>query len=67
MDISDDGNRYIMIIGDYFANWVEAYAIPNQEVTTVAKVEVMELSLWSPSGKPYTVDQGRNFESVRMR
>ena len=33
--VTDDGNRYIMVVGDYFTKWVEAYAIPNQEVTTV--------------------------------
>ena len=35
--VTDDGNRYIMVVGDYFTKWVEVYAIPNQEVTTVAK------------------------------
>ena len=34
---TDDGNQYIMVIGDSFTNCVEAYAILNQEVTTVAK------------------------------
>ena len=38
--VTADGNRYIMFIGDYFTKWVEAYAIPNQEVTTVTKVLV---------------------------
>ena len=32
--VTDDGNRYIMVVGDYFTKWVEAYAISNQEVTT---------------------------------
>ena len=32
--VTDDGNRYIMVVGDYFTKWVEAYPIPNQEVTT---------------------------------
>ena len=35
--VNDDGNRYTMVVGDYFTKWVEAYAIPNQEVTTEAK------------------------------
>ena len=39
---SDRGNKYILIIGDYFSKWTEAYAIPNQEATTVARVLVEE-------------------------
>ena len=35
--VTDDGNRYIMVVDDYFTKRVEAYTIPNQEVTTVAK------------------------------
>lgn len=29
-------NHYILVVSDYFSKWVEAYAIPNQEATTVA-------------------------------
>lgn len=29
-------NKYILVASDYFTRWVEAYAIPNQEATTVA-------------------------------
>ena len=47
--VTDDGNRYIMVVGDYFTKWVETYVILNHEVTTVAK----ELPLWSPYGNPY--------------
>lgn len=34
---SDLGNRYILVAMDYFSKWPEAYAIPNQETTTVAE------------------------------
>ena len=30
-------NVYIMVVGDYFTRWMEAFAIPNQEATTVAE------------------------------
>jgi len=33
---SKNGNKYILVVSNYFMWWVESYAIPNQEATTVA-------------------------------
>ena len=40
LPVSESGNRYILIAMDYFTKWPEAYALPNQEAETVAKVLV---------------------------
>ena len=32
---TSSGNRYILVAMDYFTRWDEAYAIQNQEATTV--------------------------------
>ena len=34
--VTEDGNKYIMVVSEYFSKWPEAYALPNQEATTVA-------------------------------
>lgn len=47
---SDQGNNYVLVVGDYLTRWMEAFAIPNQEATTVAKVITHS-------------DQGKQFES----
>ena len=61
------GNRYILVVGDYFTRWVEAYAIPNQEATTVAKKITEEFFFrYSPPEQLHS-DQGRQFESTLVQ
>lgn len=61
--LSNEGNRYILVVSDYFTKWPEAYPLSNQEATTVAEVLVKEFV--SPLGVPRELhsDQGHNFES----
>ena len=40
---SDKGNRYIMVVGDYFSRWMEAIPIPSKEANTVANRLVDEV------------------------
>ena len=42
---SEPGNLYILVGADYFTRWVEAYPIPNQEATTMARKLTDELFL----------------------
>ena len=38
--VATNGNKYILVASEYFTRWIEAYAISNQEVTTVAEKSV---------------------------
>lgn len=60
---SHAGHRFLLVVGDYFTKWVEAYPMENQEVRTVAQILVNEFI--ARFGAPYQIhsDQGRNFES----
>ena len=61
---SNLGNKYILIVADYFSKWIEAFPMPNQEAHTVAELLVKEVVC--RFGVPLLIhsDQGRNFESA---
>ncbi|CAK1587170.1 unnamed protein product [Parnassius mnemosyne] len=60
---TESGNKYFMVVMDYFTKWPEVFAIPNQEASTVADKLVHEV--FCRFGVPLEIhsDQGRNFES----
>ena len=70
MDIVDplpefpNGNTHILVVSDYFTKWTEAYAIPNEEATTVAQILTNEFFFRFSLPSQLHSDQGRNFESA---
>ena len=64
---SKNGNYYVLVVSDYFTRWVEAYAIPNQEATTVADKLVEEFFCRFGIPEQLHADQGRQFESNIIR
>ena len=60
---SKRGNRYILVVMDYFTKWAEAYPLRNQEAETVATIIVEQFVC--RYGVPLSLhsDQGTNFES----
>ena len=42
LPVTTHGNKFILVVCDYFTKWCEAYSLPNQEVVTVARVLVEE-------------------------
>ncbi|KAK2577752.1 hypothetical protein KPH14_011855, partial [Odynerus spinipes] len=60
---SSSGNRYGLVVVDYFSKWLEVVPLLNQQATTIAKALVREVI--SRHGVPLELhsDQGRSFES----
>ena len=73
MDILDPlpetarGNKYILVIGDYFTKWKEAHAMPNMEAATIARIIVNEFVCRFGIPKQLHTNQGRNFESSLIK
>ena len=61
--ISDHGNKYILVVSDYFMKWTGSFAIPNQEAETVADIIVREFVSRFGVPRQLHIDQGGNFES----
>ena len=58
-----DGNKYVLVIIDFFSKFAEAFPLPNMEAVTVANKLVNEYI--ARYGVPLEIhsDQGRQFES----
>ena len=60
---TDNGNKYIVVVSDYFTKWTHAMAIPDQVAQTVAdKIMIEFIAVFGVPTQLHT-DQGRNFES----
>ena len=64
LPVSEKGNKYLLIVGDYFTKWVEAYPLENQRADVVAEVLVKEFIFRFGVPMQMHSDQGRNFESA---
>ena len=64
LPMTEEGNKYIVVISDYFTKWTESYPMKNMEASTVARILVNEVI--TRFGVPATIhsDQGSQFESA---
>ena len=60
---TESGQKYILVVGDYFSKWTEAFPLPNQEAKTVAEKLVHEVIARYGAPEKIHSDQGRNFEA----
>lgn len=66
LPLTPRGNKFVLVVTDYFTKWTESYAIPNQEATTVAEKLVSEFVCRFGVPREIHSDQGSNFESKVM-
>ena len=61
--LSSHGNRYLLVVQDYFTKWAEAFPMPDQ---TAKRITNILITLCARMGLPRIIhsDQGRNFESA---
>ncbi|GBN25970.1 Retrovirus-related Pol polyprotein from transposon 17.6, partial [Araneus ventricosus] len=64
LPVTTKGNRYVLVLMDYFTKWPEAIPIPDQEASTVA--EELVRAWISRYGVPMILhsDEGTNFNSA---
>ncbi|CAC5385151.1 unnamed protein product [Mytilus coruscus] len=60
---TENSNRYILVVSDYYTKWTESFPMPNMEASTVVKIIVEEVI--ARFGVPSWIhsDQGRQYES----
>ena len=66
LPLTPRGNRYVLVVTDYFTKWTESYAIPDQSAETVAEMLVSEFICRFSVPRQLHSDQGTNCESRVM-
>ena len=61
LPLTDNSNEYIVVIGDYFTKYIEAFAIPNHTALTVAEKLVTEVICRYGCMEQIHTDMGREF------
>jgi len=64
---SEQGNKYCLVVSDYYTRWPEVFPLPDQRATTVAKALID--GIVSHHGIPTTLhsDQGGSFDNEVLR
>ncbi|MES9884898.1 MAG: reverse transcriptase domain-containing protein [Sedimenticola sp.] len=63
LPMTENGNEYIIVAGDYFSKWKEAFAVPDHTALTVADKIVTEIVCRMGAPTQIHTDQGREFQS----
>ena len=61
---SRQGNKYLLIVSDYFTRWVEAYPLPNSEAITVVQAFIEEFVSRYGIPRQIHTNRGSQFTSL---
>ena len=64
---SEDGDKYVLVVVDSFSKWMEAYAIPNIEVKTIAEKLMLEFISCFGVSVQIKSDRGKQFDCQLFR
>ena len=67
LPITTRGNKYILVVGDYFTKWVESFPLASIEAEKVAEVFVHQFVCRFGTPNILHTDQGRNFDSALVK
>ena len=67
LPLSYKGNKYALIVTDYFTKWAEAYSIPDMEAKFITDLFVNNFICRFGVPRQIHTDQGRQFESKLFR
>ncbi|KRY36482.1 Retrovirus-related Pol polyprotein from transposon opus [Trichinella spiralis] len=63
LEKTPSGNRYVLVLTDYFTKWTAAFPLTNMEADTVAKVLMEKYIAYFRAPDCLHSDQGRSFEA----
>ena len=66
LPLTSRGNKYVVVFMDYFTKWVEAYAVPDQQTQTIARLLVENIVCRHGVPQELLSDRGSNFLSELM-
>ncbi|KRZ03458.1 Transposon Ty3-G Gag-Pol polyprotein [Trichinella pseudospiralis] len=67
LEKTPSGNRYVLVLTDYFTKWTAAFPLTNMEADTVAKVLMEKYIAYFGAPDCLHSDQGRSFEARVVR
>lgn len=63
MPLTSRGNRYIVVFMDYFTKWAKAFAVPDQQASTIARLLVDNIVCRHGVPEELLSNRGSNFLS----
>ncbi|XP_062601301.1 uncharacterized protein LOC134263019 [Saccostrea cucullata] len=66
LPMTDDGNKYILVVSDYFTKWTESFPMPNMEAKTVTVAKVIVEEVKARFGVPSVITLTK-VDSMRVR